>query len=109
MRKFLIIGSAIPVAAAATAVALATPGAGVLSAPVLARAAFGGDVMLQSKANQATGLTWRGREWSAGQLPEFLKGAPGPGQGRGSRGLGDGPSGRRVSVRPPGGAQGAGR
>ena len=73
MRKLLIIGIAIPVAAVAAAVALATPGAGVLSAPVLARAAFGSDVTLQSKPNEATGLTWRGREWKAEQLPEFLK------------------------------------
>ena len=73
MRKFLIIGIAIPIAAVTATIALATPGVGVLSAPVLARAAFGGDVTLQSKPNQATGLTWRGREWKAEQLPEFLK------------------------------------
>jgi quercetin dioxygenase-like cupin family protein len=73
VRKFLIIGIAIPVAAVSAAVAFATPGAGVLSAPLLARAAFGGDVTLQSKPNQATGLTWRGREWKAEQLPEFLR------------------------------------
>jgi quercetin dioxygenase-like cupin family protein len=73
VRKFLIIGTAIPVAAVSAAIALATPGTGVLSAPMLARAAFGGDVTLQSKPNQATGLTWRGREWKAEQLPEFLR------------------------------------
>jgi len=73
MRKFLIIGLAIPVAAVATAVALATPGSGVLGAPILARAAFGADVTLQSKPSEATGLTWRGRDWKADQLPEFLR------------------------------------
>jgi quercetin dioxygenase-like cupin family protein len=73
MRKLLIIAAAALMAIVSAAVALATPGTGVLSAPILARAAFGGDVTLQSKPNEATGLTWRGREWKAEQLPEFLR------------------------------------
>ena len=73
MKKLLIIGAAVLAAIVSAAVALATPGSGVLSAPTLARAAFGGDVTLQSTPNQATGLTWRGREWKAEQLPEFLR------------------------------------
>ncbi|MGZ8782700.1 MAG: hypothetical protein ACXWZB_04295 [Gaiellaceae bacterium] len=73
MRKLLVIGIAIPVAAIATAIALATPGAGVLGAPILARAAFGGDVILHSKPREATGLAWRGRDWKAAELPEFLR------------------------------------
>ena len=73
MRKLLIIAAAALMAIVSAAVALATPGSGILSAPVLARAAFGGNVTLQSTANQATGLTWRGREWKAEQLPEFLQ------------------------------------
>ena len=73
MRKLLIIGSAIPIAAVAATIALATPGSGVLGAPILARAAFGGDGTLHSKSNEATGLKWRGRDWQAGELPEFLR------------------------------------
>ncbi len=73
MRKLVIIGLAIPIAAIAATIALATPGTGVLGAPILARAAFGGDVTLHSKPNQATGLAWRGRNWKAGELPEFLR------------------------------------
>ena len=73
MRKLLMIGIAIPVAAVAATMALATPGTGVLGAPMLARAAFGGDVTLLSKPNEATGLAWRGRDWKAGELPEFLR------------------------------------
>ncbi len=57
MRKLLIIGIAIPIAAVGATIALATPGSGVLGAPILARAAFGGDVTLHSKSNEATGLS----------------------------------------------------
>jgi len=73
MKKLLIIAAAVLAGIVSAAVALATPGTGVISAPTLARAAFGGDVTLQSKPNEATGLTWRGREWKAEQLPEFLR------------------------------------
>lgn len=73
MRKLLIIGLTGLMAIVSVAVALATPGSGVLGAPILARAAFGADVTLQSQPNRATGLTWRGREWKAEQLPEFLQ------------------------------------
>lgn len=73
MRKLLIVAAAGLMAIVSAAVALATPGAGVLGAPILARAAFGADVTLQSKPNDATGLTWRGREWKSEQLPEFLR------------------------------------
>jgi hypothetical protein len=44
----------------------------VVSAPVLARATFGGDVMLQVKPSEASGLRWQGREWTPSEAPEFL-------------------------------------
>ena len=72
MSKLVIVFVAGLLAIVSTAVALATPATGVLSAPLLARAAFGADVALQSEANAATGLAWGGRDWKAEELPEFL-------------------------------------
>ena len=73
MHKLLIVFAAGLMAIVSAAIALATPGTGVLAAPILARAAFGADVTLQSEANIATGLHWGGRKWRAEQLPEFLR------------------------------------
>lgn len=73
MRKLLIVGIIVPIVAIVASIAVATPGTGVLGAPILARAAFGGDVTLHSKASEPTGLTWRGRAWKTGELPEFLR------------------------------------
>ena len=50
----------------------ATPSSGILSAPILARASFGADLMLQAEPSSATGLKWQGRDWQPNQLPEFL-------------------------------------
>lgn len=72
MRAFLVIVIATGAAIAAAQLAGATPGSGVLSAPMLVRATFGGDLMLQAKPSEATGLQWRGRNWQPGQVPEFL-------------------------------------
>lgn len=60
-------------AVGAVQLAGATPGNGVLSAPVLAGATLGGDLMIQVKPGDASGLRWRGREWTANEVPEFLK------------------------------------
>jgi len=39
---------------------------------VHARATLGGDLMVQVAPGDGAGLQWRGREWKAGELPEFL-------------------------------------
>jgi len=75
MRRSLIIaGLAAVGAVAGTQLAAATPGTGILAAPVLARATLGSDVTLISKPAEATGLEdWGGRGWKPSELPEFLK------------------------------------
>jgi quercetin dioxygenase-like cupin family protein len=70
MRRTLFLS--IAAALALVGVALATPGSGIVSAPVLARATFGGDLMFQAKPSEPTGLRWNGRDWKPSQLPEFL-------------------------------------
>ena len=73
MRKLLVLAVMAVGAVVAVAVAVATPGVGVLGAPVLARATFGGDVTLQSTPSVATGLNWNDHDWKASELPEFLR------------------------------------
>lgn len=72
MNAKLAIGIAALAAIVAIPLAMATPGTGILGAPVLARATLGGDLMIQVKPSDASGLSWGGREWSASQVPEFL-------------------------------------
>jgi quercetin dioxygenase-like cupin family protein len=72
MRAFMLILISAAVVASAAQLAGATPSSGIISAPLLARATFGADLMLQVKPSEATGLQWRGRNWQPRQLPEFL-------------------------------------
>ena len=72
MRAFLAILIVTGAAITATQLAGATPSSGILSAPMLARATFGADLMLQAKPSESTGLKWRGRTWEPSQVPEFL-------------------------------------
>jgi len=72
-KVLVTIGAAALAAVVAVQLAGATPGSGILSAPVLARATLGGDLMIQAKPSDASGLRWRGRAWTASDVPEFLK------------------------------------
>lgn len=70
--KTFVIGVCLALPAVAVPLAVATPGIGILSAPVLARATLGSDVMIQVTPSDAGGLRWRGRDWAADQVPEFF-------------------------------------
>ena len=59
-------------AAIGSAVALATPPVGPPVGTLLARGTLPIDVKIQTAAVDGTGLKWRGRDWSSGELPEFL-------------------------------------
>jgi len=71
--KRLILVLAVGAAAVWAAVALATPGQGQTST-ILSLGSLQGDVAYNTGlATQARGLTWNGRQYSADQLPEFLR------------------------------------
>ena len=55
MRKLLIIGIAIPITAIAATIALATPGSGILGAPVVARGTLDGQFKLKLRDSSNTG------------------------------------------------------
>ena len=63
----LVVGAAI-----GSAVALATPPVGPPAGTVLARGTLPFDIKIQTVSVDGTGLKWRGKVWSSGQLPEFL-------------------------------------
>ena len=76
MKKLILIGItglATLLAGAVAHLAGATPGTGVLGAPILARATLGVDVLVQMQTDTATELRWRDRAWTRNDLPEFLK------------------------------------
>ena len=55
MRKLVIIGLALPIAAIAATIALATPGSGILGGPVLARGTLEGQFKLKLHDSSNTG------------------------------------------------------
>jgi quercetin dioxygenase-like cupin family protein len=72
--KRLILVLVVTGAAVWAAVALATPGKGQ-SSTILSLGSLQGAVAYNTGlATQTSGLTWKGRQYSADQLPEFLKG-----------------------------------
>jgi quercetin dioxygenase-like cupin family protein len=73
VRKFLLIATVVSIGGVGAHLAGATPGAGIVAAPVHARATLGADLMVQVAPGDGAGLQWRGRGWKAGELPEFLK------------------------------------
>lgn len=72
MRKLLLVATLASIAGVGAHLAGATPGLGILSAPVHARASLGADLMVQVAPGDGSGLQWRGRDWKASELPEFL-------------------------------------
>ena len=55
MRKLVIIGLAVPIAAIAATIALATPGSGILGGPVIARGTLDGQFKLKLHDSSNTG------------------------------------------------------
>ena len=77
--KRLIILLAVGGAAVWAAVALATTGTGQTST-ILSLGSLQGDVAYNTGlATSTTGINWNGRQYSASQLPEFLRGLRGAG------------------------------